>query len=187
MNTLHAAPAASDTLTPAKPVRRGIWRRRVLEPIIELLTQGVTPDKIAATLAVGVTIGLFPFIGTTTTLCLLIGLWQRMNLPILQAVNYLLTPLHLVMILVYVRMGEWLCNAPEEKQFSVTGMVRAFKELTVGEFLRQFGGAGLHALIAWSLTAPLLFCAVYFGARVLLRRLSHLFPAASTTNRNPSP
>ncbi|MFH1496802.1 MAG: DUF2062 domain-containing protein [Verrucomicrobiota bacterium] len=149
---------------------RSFWRRRLLDPIAALLTQGVTPDKIAATLATALTFGLFPFLGTTTTICLLVGLWFRMNQPILQTINQLLTPLHLVMILVYVRLGERIWGASTEDKFSVIDMLRAFDELTFREFFHRFGQAGLHALTAWTLTAPLLFCAVYYGTRPLLRR-----------------
>lgn len=157
---------------PTASPRRGFWRRRLLDPIVALLTQGVTPDKIAATLATALTFGLFPFLGTTTTLCLLIGLWFRMNQPILQTVNQLLTPLHLVMILVYVRIGERIWHAPTEDKFSVIEMIRAFDELTLREFFHRFGQAGLHALTAWTLTAPVLFCAVYYATRPLLRRFA---------------
>ncbi len=167
---------STETVTPpATPTdttepKHGFWRRRIQDPIIALLTQGVTPDKIAATVAVAITFGLFPFLGTTTTICLLIGLWFRMNHPILQTINQLLTPLHLAMILVYVHLGEWIWQAPDDSQFSIVEMIKAFGELTLREFFTRFGQAGLHAFTAWALTAPLLFCAVYYGTRPVLRR-----------------
>src|SRR5690606_29488547 len=93
---------------------QGWWRRRVTGPIMGLLTHGVTPDKVAATLAVGTACSLFPFLGFTTMLNLGVGLWLRMNQPILQALNYALTPVHLVMIVVYVRVGERIWGATDE-------------------------------------------------------------------------
>ena len=55
-------------MNPPEP-RPSVWQRRVVQPIVAQLTQGVTPDRIALTLAVGVTCGLFPFLGLTTALC----------------------------------------------------------------------------------------------------------------------
>ncbi len=162
--------SASDHTTAGRA--RGFWRRRLLDPILAQLTQGVTPDKIAATLAVGTACAMFPFLGATALLCLLVGIPLRMNQPILQTLNQLLGPLHLVMILVYVRIGEWLWRAPDDRQFSVTGMIRDFADLSFGEFLQKFGLAGLHAFTAWALTAPLLVALVYYTTRPALRRFA---------------
>jgi uncharacterized protein (DUF2062 family) len=164
-------------LTPINPAtlsapRASFWRRRLLDPLLALLTQGVTPDKLAATLAVGVVCSMFPFLGATAALNLGVGLWLRMNQPVLQTLNQLLGPVHVIMILVYVRIGEVLWRAPETERFSIVEMVRAFADLSFGEFLQRFGWAGVHAFTAWALTAPLLLAALYFLLRPLLRRVA---------------
>jgi uncharacterized protein (DUF2062 family) len=143
----------------------------VLNPIVALLTQGVTADKVAQTLAVGTVCSLFPFLGTTTALNLSVGLWLRMNQPIMQTLNYLLTPVQLVMIMVYVRVGERIWQAGEER-FTLGDMMEAFRDKSFLEFLQQFGTAGLHAFTAWALTAPLVFALVYLPLRPVLRRLA---------------
>lgn len=143
----------------------------MLDPVIALLTQGVTAEKIAQTLAVGTVCSLFPFLGTTTLLNLGVGLWLRMNQPIMQSLNYLLTPVHLVMIVVYVRIGEWVWRAGEDR-FTVGEMVRVFRDETFVAFLNRFGLAGWHAFTAWLITAPLVFALVYFPLRPLLHRLA---------------
>jgi uncharacterized protein (DUF2062 family) len=158
---------------PAKQVpRRGFWRKRVLDPTLALLTQGVTPDRVAATFAVGTLCSLLPFLGATTALNFLAGLWFRLNQPILHTLNQVLGPLQLLMILVYVRIGEWIWQAPAEDRFSVTEMIAAFAELSFGQFLQRFGWAGIHAFTAWSLTGPALLAAVYFSVRPALRKLA---------------
>lgn len=158
----------------AEPPRPGFWRRRLIDPLVTLLTQGVTPDKLAATLAMGSVCSMFPFLGTTSALNLGVGLWLRMNQPILQTLNQLLGGVHLLMILVYVRLGEWLWRAPAEEKFSVREMISSFAELSLRDFLTQFGWAGLHALTAWALTAPLLLAAVYVPLRPVMRRLAQI-------------
>lgn len=152
------------------PPNRTFWQRRLGDPVRALLTQGVTPDKLAATFAVGTAASLFPFLGFTTTLNILLGLWFRMNQPLLQIINYLLTPLHLVMILVYVRVGEWIWFSDDE-HFSVADLIRSFHELSLADFLRKFGWAGIHAFTAWALSVPLLVGVLYYSLRPALRRL----------------
>jgi uncharacterized protein (DUF2062 family) len=163
----------SADLPPPAP-RRGFWQRRVRDPLIALLKQGTTPDALARTLAWGGVCGLLPFLGLTTTLTLAVGQWRKLNHALMQGVNYLLTPVQLAMILIYMRLGELIWGVTGER-FTVAELVRSFGELSIGEFLRRFGWAGVHAFTAWALTAPLLFFAIYLLTRPALHRLARLW------------
>jgi len=156
---------------PSPPAARSFWRRRILDPIVALLTQGVTAEKITRTLAVGTLCSLFPFFGATSLLNLGVGLALRMNQPILQTLNQLLGPLQVVMILVYIRIGEWVWGAGASR-VTVQEILRVFREESFMEFLNRFGLAGWHAFTAWVITAPLLLALVYVPSRPLIHRLS---------------
>jgi uncharacterized protein (DUF2062 family) len=163
-------------------VRSGFLRRRLVDPVAALLTQGTSPEQVTRTFAVGTVCSLFPFLGATTTLNLTVGLLLRMNQPILQTLNVILGPVQLVMILVYVRAGEWLWRA-QGAPFSVTGMIRAFSEMTLTDFLGRFGLAGWHALTAWLLTAPIVAGVVYLAVGPLVRKLR--IPLIETQRAQP--
>jgi uncharacterized protein (DUF2062 family) len=111
---------------------------------------------------------MFPFLGTTSALNFGVGLWLRMNQPIMQTLNQLLGPVHLVMIVLYVRIGEWICRAGEDR-FTVSEVLRVFRDESFGAFLQRFGTAGWHAFAGWLITAPVLFALVYFPTRPVLR------------------
>ena len=66
--------------------------------------------------------------------------------------------------------------------FDPRALVRHFERDTMG-FLREFGLSGLHGILAWSLLAPALLLAVFFGVRPLLRRLD---AALRRTGRLPA-
>lgn len=150
---------------------RTFWQRRARDPLIALFTQGITPDKVALTLGVGSVCSMFPFLGLTSLLNLGVGLWLRLNQPMLQTLNQVLGPVHLVMIVVYVRLGEWFWQAQDER-FTIGEMLRVFHEASFGEFLKHFGWVGIHALTAWAVTSPLLLAVVYYLSRPALRRLA---------------
>lgn len=150
---------------------RPFWQRRVRDPLVALFTQGITPDKVALTLGVGTACSLFPFLGLTSLLNLIVGLWLRLNQPLLQTLNQLLGAVQLLMILVYVRLGEWVWQAQGDR-FTITEVLQVFRDASIGEFLQRFGWAGVHAFTAWALTAPLLIAAVTYSARPALRRLA---------------
>jgi uncharacterized protein (DUF2062 family) len=166
---VSASPPTPTSPPPAAAPKPGFWRRRIVEPVLAQLTQGVTPDKVALTLGVGTACSLLPFLGFTSLLNLGVGLALRMNQPILQTLNQLLGPLQLVLILVHVRVGEWLWRA-EGDRFTVGEMLRVFRESSIAEFLARFGWAGIHALTAWLLLAPVLAAIVYFAVRPAIRR-----------------
>ena len=126
----------------------------------------------------GTACALFPFLGFTSLLTFGVGLWLRLNQPLLQTFNQLLGPVQLVMIVVYVRFGEWLWQA-QDSRFTIAEMLRVFREASIGDFLRTFGWAGIHAFTAWALTVPALIAVVYFTVRPALRRLASKTPAGT--------
>ena len=151
---------------------RAFWRERVLRVIVAQFTQGVTPEKIALTIALGLNLGIFPLLGATTALCALAGVCLKLNQPVIQLVNWLVSPLQLVLILVFVRIGEWLMRAPQVT-FSIPELFQKFHQ-SPAAFFREFGLTGLHGVIAWLVIAPLLTAIVYYLLVPPLRKLASL-------------
>ena len=89
----------------SKPVQRGIFQRRVITPVLDLLRLGATPRKLAWSLAVGVAIGINPLLGSTTLVCLAIAFVLRLNLIASQISNHLVYPLQLALFFVFIRIG----------------------------------------------------------------------------------
>jgi uncharacterized protein (DUF2062 family) len=148
------------------------WRERVVALIVAQFTQGVTPQKIALTIALGLNLGIFPILGTTTALCAVAGICFKLNQPVIQLVNWLASPLQLMLILFFVRAGEWLLRA-QRVSFSLTELFRKFHESPV-KFFQEFGLTGLHGIIAWLVLAPFLTALVYFTLLPPLKKLSAL-------------
>ena len=155
---------------PAAAPRPSFWQRRLLGPLGAQLTQGVTPERLALTVAVGTACSLLPFLGFTTLLNLAVGLRLRLNQPILQTVNYLLTPVQLSLILVYVRAGEFIWRA-EPMPLSIPTLVGSFRA-NPGIFLEDFWLTGAHAATAWLLSVPLIIATPYHPLRAALRRFA---------------
>lgn len=78
-------------------MREGFIHRRLVQPVIALLSQGITPEKIALSLAIGIVLGVFPVLGSTTLLCAAAAMVFRLNLPAIQLVNYIVYPLQLAL------------------------------------------------------------------------------------------
>ena len=59
---------------------KGFLTRKLIRPLLELLRQGVTPEKLALSIALGAVFGMLPALGCNTALCALIVLLWGLNL-----------------------------------------------------------------------------------------------------------
>ena len=89
-----------------------LLRGKVIDPLWSLLRQGVSPEHLAWSVALGAVIGIIPVLGVTTLLCTVVALPLRLNLVAIQAVNWLVYPLQFLLILPFFRLGERLFGAP---------------------------------------------------------------------------
>lgn len=144
----------------------------MIDPIVAQLTQGITPEKIALTLAVGSAIALFPIIGLTTLLCFLVALALRLNQPVTQLVNYALWPAHVPVVLLCIRVGESLFGAPHT-HFQFKDMLHLMQH-DFPRFLHDYGLLALHAVGAWAVMAPFYMVAVYFITLPIIRTVVRL-------------
>ena len=147
-----------------------VWRRRVASPVIRQLKQGITPEKVALTVALGLVLGIFPILGTTTILCGVVAARLRLNQPIIQLVNYIAYPLQLIAIIPLYRGGETLFGHAH-LPLSVPLLVARFRADAVA-FLVDFGLIAVQGVVVWCLLAPPVAAAVYFVLRPSLRALS---------------
>ncbi|HEY1789451.1 MAG TPA: DUF2062 domain-containing protein [Verrucomicrobiae bacterium] len=146
------------------------WRERIVAPIVAQLVQGVTPQKVALSIALGISLGVIPVLGITTALCAMAAVRLRLNQPIIQLVNWLVYPLQLALLLGFVRIGEWMTHAPQ-MGFSLPQLIQTFHESPL-KFLQEFGICQLQGLIAWLFIAPIFTAIVFFTLVPPLKRLA---------------
>jgi uncharacterized protein (DUF2062 family) len=160
------------TADPKKAETKSFWQRKVVDVIVGQLKQGITPEKVSLTIALGVTLAMFPIMGSTTLICGLVAFALKLNQPIIQLVNWLMYPVQLSLILVYVRIGEWITRA-QRVSFSIPELLKKFKE-SPSKFFQEFGMTGLHGIIGWFVVAPFVMAALYFALLPVTRKLANL-------------
>jgi len=105
MSTLPASTPLAPLPLVESPPSRGLFQRRVVLPVIDLLRVGASPQRLAWSLAVGAVIGINPVVGSTTLVCLGVAFAFRLNLIASQLANHLCFPLQLALAVVYIRAG----------------------------------------------------------------------------------
>jgi uncharacterized protein (DUF2062 family) len=137
--------------------------------IANLLRQGITPEKIALTIALGCFIGVIPMLGTTTILCTLAALAFRLNIPAIQMVNGVVYPLQLILLIPFYRMGAWLFGE-DVSTISLSG-VKALIQAGVLHAIQALWTVSMHALLAWAIVGAVTSAIIYVVALPLTRRI----------------
>ena len=153
----------------------GWLRRRTVNPFGDLLRQGITPEKIALSIALGLTLGVTPVLGSTSILCFFAAVLLRLNLPVIQLVNYFVYPLQFALLLPFIRVGEWILAAPPVR--ITVGEIVLLIRADVWNAIATLWTAIIHALVAWFMIGSLASLAIYALLTPFLRRLSQSLPA----------
>jgi uncharacterized protein (DUF2062 family) len=148
-------------------MKEGFFYRRVARPMLELLRQGVTPEKIALSIALGAVLGVFPCIGWTTALCAIAALVLRLNLPAIQIVNYFMYPAQIALLIPFFRIGEKLFHAPHLPLSPL--QLQALIHAGLWQAIRFLWTTTWHAMVVWVLVAPIFVATIYVILVPLLR------------------
>jgi len=137
------------------------------------LSQDISPRRLALTLALGLAIGCIPVVGIPTALCAVLAIALRLNLPAIQAANYVAMPLQLVLIVPFVRLGGWLFASGHNQTHRASALLDASPFAP----LAQLGGMAGHAMLAWLLIAVPAVVLLTATLTLLLRRVPALAAA----------
>ena len=148
---------------------RGYFHRYIGLPFEVLILQGSSTRQLSFAVAIGVTFGLFPIMGVSIPFCFVAAMVFKAPQPLTHGVNYAMYPLQIPLIFAFVRLGEWIMGAPnvslapsEILELARTDMVR---------FVEEFGLTCLHAMLAWSVSAPFIFVGTFSAVRPVIARL----------------
>jgi uncharacterized protein (DUF2062 family) len=146
-------------------------RERVRGRVMQWLRQGISPRRLALTLALGFAIGCIPVVGLPTLVCAAVALALRLNIPAIQAANYVAMPLQLALIVPFVRLGgKMTAAAPGPNAL-------ALLKLTPMHMASQMGSLAGQALLAWVLVAIPTVLLLTFALTPMLRRVPMLAAA----------
>ncbi|WP_082662217.1 DUF2062 domain-containing protein [Terracidiphilus gabretensis] len=149
--------------------------------IERIMRQGISPRRLALTLALGFALGCIPVIGIPTALCAMVALLFRLNLPVMQAANYIAMPFQLALIVPLARLGVWISVwiAPFAAHRAIDLQVLTHSPLELfrhssGQLLRQLGFLAGEALLAWLLVAIPVVLLLTVALTSVLRRVPAL-------------
>ena len=155
----------------APPLPASWLRRRVLDPFLNLLKQGLAPSQLALTVALGIVLGLVPLLGATTVLAALFAWRLRLNIAALQLVTHLLTPVQVLLLPLLLRQGARLFGGASAQELTVSA-VRHLIATDWRAALRLLWRAELGALALWAVGGAVLVGVLYLVLKPVFTRLA---------------
>jgi len=140
---------------------------KVKDKSTALLKQGLTPKELSQSLIVSGLISTIPILGVSTFMITTVSLKQKLNLPIMISFSYLLWPVQILLIIPFIRVGEFIFSVPQNHH-TVERIINSFQtsffqtlSLLTFELLCGLGG--------WLLTAVPLAAGIYWISLLFLK------------------
>lgn len=150
---------------------REFFRCKILRPLLRLLRGGVTPRRLAWSLALGMVIGINPSVGLTTVIVILLAWTLGLNQVASQIGAHIVAPIHLLLFVPFVQLGVHLFHTRslpmDRRQLEHLSRhpLRLFHDIWLWEW---------HALLIWGIVAaiamPLLALYLRRALVMLMRR-----------------
>jgi uncharacterized protein (DUF2062 family) len=135
-----------------------------LRRVFRLSLEGMTAETLAMSVGLALVLGVFPVYGCPTLLCAAAAIILRLNLPAMQLVNALTTPLQLALLVPFHRLGDWLLPGAANSQVSAGVHSEAWR------FLDRIWTLAVHAITGWFCVCAPLGILLYLTLRFAARR-----------------
>ncbi|MCX6170235.1 MAG: DUF2062 domain-containing protein [Ignavibacteriales bacterium] len=148
-----------------------LFSSKYVVPIKKLLMQGTSPKMIAIGVSGALVIGLFPVLGSTTLLCTLFALTFRLNLPLVQLVNFSVYPLQLILIIPLMKLGTMVFGF-EKLKYGFNDIVNMISHDTL-HAVAVLWNVTMQAIGVWLLIAPIFAFLIYLILHPILKSLKY--------------
>lgn len=147
---------------------KNLFSERYLKPVKAFLSQGLSPLIMARTIAAGCCIGIIPVPGTSTLLCTAVAILFKMNLALIQVINYAVFPLQIILAIPIYKAAAWMINSEMLQDFPET-LIAAFNDDWWGAINNSFKVIFTAFLIWLLLSAPLFWLVNKMASAMLLK------------------
>ncbi|WP_426061961.1 DUF2062 domain-containing protein [Hymenobacter sp. B1770] len=162
---------SSAAVPPPAPPRSWVYRR-VLAPFLNLLKAGLSPEKLALTVSLGVAFGLVPTFGVTSVVSAATALRLQLNVPAMQLVAHLMSAFQLLLLVPLLRAGAFILgHGHEVANLTLAGLRRLITHDGWGAVGQLLWRAQLGALLIWAVAAVPLVAGLYYLFRAVFRRV----------------
>ena len=141
-----------------------------MDPLLAFLKQGMSPNKLALTVAFGAIWGMFPIIGTNTVICIATAFVFKLNQAAIQIVNYAMYPIQIALLIPFVQLGFWLTGG-DSSAYELDEIWTVMEQDRWRAF-QSLGEVVWMAVIGWAIGALGLFFTLWASLKVVFQRVA---------------
>jgi uncharacterized protein (DUF2062 family) len=131
---------------------REFFRCRILRPLLRQLRGGVSPRRLAWSLALGMVIGIKPSVGMTTLLIVMLAWAFGLNQIASQIGSHAVAPIHLLLFIPFIELGVRLFHT---RRLPLSRQQVEHLSHHPWRLIREIWQWEWHALIVWGLVAAI--------------------------------
>ncbi|KAI9017594.1 hypothetical protein BC832DRAFT_545146, partial [Gaertneriomyces semiglobifer] len=146
------------------------FRQKVIAPVQQAFSAGLTPHHLTLTLTLAVTHGLIPLPGLTGLFCLAVAIPFGLNTPLMQAINLMLTPIDLALCPPFMRLGEKVLRL-EPLPLSPSQLWGFLKEQGFRAAIGTVMQAAGCAVLGWAIVMTPVGFAIYYALKPVVTKV----------------
>ena len=133
--------------------------KKITSVIVEQIKKGVTPEKLSQSVITGIIVGINPYLGSTTVLSAVVATKLKLNHVVTQTVNYLVYPLQILMLPVYIKTVGLIFDVGDTP-IRPDLIYKEFMEAP-SVFVMKYGLIGFYAFFVWAVLGFLIYFIFY--------------------------
>ncbi|XP_026446718.1 uncharacterized protein LOC113347306 isoform X2 [Papaver somniferum] len=158
------------------------FNKKITDPLLLILRRGAEPNQLALSVALGLTLGVFPIFGVTVFLrgLAIALLGSRCHAPSVMLANFISAPIELSLVVPFLRLGEVITGG---SHFPLT--TNALKKVLTGKASHEVLLSILHALLGWVVASPFILAVLYVILLPCSKFLVHKFAPLPSSPKKP--
>ena len=146
--------------------------RKILIPFRLIPEAGLSADKLALSVTIGIIAGLFPVIGATTILSLFLTMLFRQNLLVVQSVQWIMALFQVLLIIPFMQIGAFILSQ-QATHINLEMINLAFKPGILSG-IKTIGIFHLYAILTWTILSIPTGAISYFVFRAVFQKRQQL-------------
>nr|WP_315151864.1 DUF2062 domain-containing protein [uncultured Flavobacterium sp.] len=138
------------------------------DKVTALFKQGLSPMLLIQSIIVSGTLSIIPILGVTTFILTVLSIKKKLNLPIMIAISYLMWPIQILLIIPFIRVGEFIFSVPSSHH-TAEEIINSFQN-NFFQTLSHLSFELLCGLGGWLLTVVPVSIGTYLILFLLLKR-----------------
>ena len=138
---------------------------KIFQPLLSFLKQGVSPEKLSLTLALGISFGIIPIFGVNSIILAALAFLFHLNIAAIQIVNYAVYLLQIILFVPFLKLGQVFFLSSKIK----LNFDRIFEQITTNfaESIIDIWQIVLAGLTVWLIFSIPLSIAIYYISKPL--------------------